>query len=583
MQSHPFCSTSTTTDQPQPIGAGKPRFLALILPMAITAACSSGFQKQPIIDYTIAANELPSEQPIETFQQEPVISAANDVTAMELAMALEKESMLLEPSMGAAMEKPSMETMAPAPLAANELPALTQAANAQTAAAQEALAQAEAAQTALAEAATAQAAEAQTALEQAAAAQAALAQATVAHTTAPTPELPELSSITATPLAANENTMAAEPAIGAALEVPLLSNLPAPVSSLRFKPAVYATAGLGISHLNPNTSAVAGFELNDPVAPSGQIAIGVDIAKRLSLELHSADYGSASLSPEGRINYHMNGVSALFYAGKDRYRRQGWNAFARLGYNQLENTPVGNVPFIRQTSQHASFGLGAEYNTRWGIGLRADAIAFDGDVQYGQLGMLYRMGPKPKQTKPQLAALDTDSNTAAPVLAAAMAEKTTAPATSVYKPSGFDTPEFAEPAIGQANSQPKDIVYKTTYAGGTDACTTINGTLNNVNFHTGSATLTSAAAVALIRIADTLKSCEHRQVTVSAHTDNQGSAHANSNLSKERAREVAIFLGRRGIAMNRLNAVAFGESRPIASNNTSEGRSLNRRVEMTVE
>ena len=49
-----------------------------------------------------------------------------------------------------------------------------------------------------------------------------------------------------------------------------------------------------------------------------------------------------------------------------------------------------------------------------------------------------------------------------------------------------------------------------------------------------------------------------------------------------RARTVAIYLGRRGVSMNRMRAVAYGESRPIASNDSPDGRMRNRRVELEV-
>lgn len=354
---------------------------------------------------------------------------------------------------------------------------------------------------------------------------------------------------------------------------------------LGFTPSIYTTAGIGVSRMNPDTSAAPGFDTNDNVDPSGQVALGVDIARFLSLEVHSADFGSTSLTPSGRVNFHVNGVSALVYAGRnlDRFRRRGLNAYARVGFNRIENSPVGsNVPFIEQSTNRASFGLGAEYTTRWGIGLRADVTAFDGDVQYGQVGLLYRLASKPR-VLPKLAA-------ATP----AEAPKLPAPNLPVAKKSNH-YPELAStiPALAAAkDAQPSPQSSELTLPGYTNnyqtgshnggGCSGLNGTLPDVTFLRGSANLTEGATRALDDIANTLSDCSDREIVVSAHTDNAGSAIDNNRLSKMRARTVAVYLSQRGIDKNRMRAVAFGESRPIASNASSEGRKRNRRVELEV-
>jgi len=355
-----------------------------------------------------------------------------------------------------------------------------------------------------------------------------------------------------------------------------------------FTPGVYASAGLGVSRINPDTSAAPSFDIADNVAAAGQVTIGVDVLKNLSVEVHSADFGSTALSPEGRVNFHVNGVSALLYAGKaaGRYRRNGWNGYARIGYNDIENTPVGNVPFIEQNSARGSFGVGVEYNTRRGLGFRADAIAYDGDVQYGQLGLLYRVGKKPKRPKlalaPELPAAPVAELPAAPVAQAAKPQ----PAAPVMTAPDATLKPAMKPAMKAAMKAESEVMLSritpNTSGSNHDGCTRLNGTVNDVTFRNGSAELTLAALDALDNVAHTLKGCADRKIVVSAHTDNSGSAFANDRLSKMRARTVAIYLGRRGVNMNRVRAVAYGESRPIASNNSADGRMRNRRVELEV-
>jgi OmpA-OmpF porin, OOP family len=71
-------------------------------------------------------------------------------------------------------------------------------------------------------------------------------------------------------------------------------------------------------------------------------------------------------------------------------------------------------------------------------------------------------------------------------------------------------------------------------------------------------------------------------VIIEGHTDSVGTEAYNQGLSERRARSVYNFFRQNGIAAARLQTVGYGESRPIASNDTEEGRALNRRVELKV-
>jgi len=69
-------------------------------------------------------------------------------------------------------------------------------------------------------------------------------------------------------------------------------------------------------------------------------------------------------------------------------------------------------------------------------------------------------------------------------------------------------------------------------------------------------------------------------VKIIGHTDNVGDDDYNMKLSKERAEDVLKLFNRKGISFNRLEAIAKGETEPIADNATDEGRELNRRIEV---
>ena len=115
-----------------------------------------------------------------------------------------------------------------------------------------------------------------------------------------------------------------------------------------------------------------------------------------------------------------------------------------------------------------------------------------------------------------------------------------------------------------------------------DPCEGISGVLDGVNFHSDSAELTGDSQLILNDVAYTLRDCSNAQIEVSAHTDSVGSEAYNQSLSDRRAESVASYLGARGINRMRLSPVAFGETSPIDTNETAEGRARNRRVELQV-
>ncbi len=80
-----------------------------------------------------------------------------------------------------------------------------------------------------------------------------------------------------------------------------------------------------------------------------------------------------------------------------------------------------------------------------------------------------------------------------------------------------------------------------------------------------------------------LKEYKSTLVTVAGHTDSSGADDYNMRLSQQRAQTVATYLNNNGVATERLAAVGYGESQPVASNDTAEGKARNRRVEITLD
>ncbi len=101
-------------------------------------------------------------------------------------------------------------------------------------------------------------------------------------------------------------------------------------------------------------------------------------------------------------------------------------------------------------------------------------------------------------------------------------------------------------------------------------------------FGFNSSDLTPATRTNLAELAGIMNKYPETEITVDGHTDSKGSDSYNQNLSLQRAGAVANYLVAQGINRSRMTTNGFGELRPIATNDTDEGRAKNRRVEVGI-
>ncbi len=101
-------------------------------------------------------------------------------------------------------------------------------------------------------------------------------------------------------------------------------------------------------------------------------------------------------------------------------------------------------------------------------------------------------------------------------------------------------------------------------------------------FDSGSSSLHPGAYDRLRTLARTLNNYPKSQIIIKGHTDAEGSERFNQTLSEQRADRVRSFLISEGVATSRITALGFGESLPVATNSTPDGRSQNRRVELEI-
>ena len=107
--------------------------------------------------------------------------------------------------------------------------------------------------------------------------------------------------------------------------------------------------------------------------------------------------------------------------------------------------------------------------------------------------------------------------------------------------------------------------------------------MKNIFFDFDKATLRPESTSELERLMKFLNDIPSMKIEIAGHTDSKGADDYNLKLSANRAQAVVDHLTKNGIASSRLTAKGYGETKPIAGNDTDEGRQLNRRTEFEIK
>jgi OOP family OmpA-OmpF porin len=105
----------------------------------------------------------------------------------------------------------------------------------------------------------------------------------------------------------------------------------------------------------------------------------------------------------------------------------------------------------------------------------------------------------------------------------------------------------------------------------------------NIRFQSGRATIDPDSASLLDRLIEAALRCPAAPIEIAGHTDVAGDEAANKSLSEKRAQAVADYLSHVGLPAERFTTIGYGSSKPIAPNDTDEGKAQNRRIEFTVK
>lgn len=392
-------------------------------------------------------------------------------------------------------------------------------------------------------------------------------------------------------------------------------NMEIPANDPSFRTRVYAGATMGNSHLTPDTSG-GDFHLDNGDDLGTQLRLGVDVHNMLAIELETSVLGTATLQEGGAdVSYSAASVNALIYGlngVQSRSRREGWSAYGRLGMGIVKR--ASQVNYIDGGGSGPIIGAGAEYGFSNGLGIRGEIVRFSSDAVYAGIGAVYRFGLTPGDVGRMLA------DAAEPALAS---RRTTVASDGrrLHRSSRIDRDaELAmsdeprrepsdEPALGAANGYKpgtvsgvarwRPVMYKDDHDrdGVRDlddhcadtgpnvivdptGCGLFDEVLADVIFKSGSHYLTARARGQLDKVAERLLDFPEARVRIIAHTDATGPADENMALSARRAESVVEYMQSQYVRELQLEALGLGETRPLASNRSVEGRKRNRRVEL---
>ena len=110
----------------------------------------------------------------------------------------------------------------------------------------------------------------------------------------------------------------------------------------------------------------------------------------------------------------------------------------------------------------------------------------------------------------------------------------------------------------------------------------VNLSSNTIHFATNSSLVSDDSRGTLVELGDILKKYPEDMIMISGHTDSDGAAEYNQRLSEMRAQAVADILIQTGVPSESISVYGYGETQPLAANDTPEDKALNRRVELAI-
>ncbi|HIQ07215.1 MAG TPA: OmpA family protein [Thiotrichaceae bacterium] len=338
----------------------------------------------------------------------------------------------------------------------------------------------------------------------------------------------------------------------------------------------YVGGAAGLSQLNPKTTGQ--YEVTDKSGFSSKVYAGVDISNQWGVEGFWTNLGESGVhdgnGDDASVKYSALGVNAIYHIPLENMPIK---PFAKLGVARF-NTRSEKPSTHHQENNFSLFaGLGVEYALNKQFRLRAEYDHFSKDVSQFNVGLNWspnNRDPLPLQEK-KTAVIPA----ALPIVAVA-----------TPKPELIRTVVINKPTVHTIVREP--IYIKAPVAPAPAPAPVKRTIVKKINSHlaggslfaTNSAQLTPIGRSKMIELRQQIKQLkmEISHVQIIGHTDSRGSIAHNLRLSQQRAESVARFLQSQGLQRSIMSVIGYGESRPIATNDTEYGRATNRRVEIRI-
>jgi len=373
----------------------------------------------------------------------------------------------------------------------------------------------------------------------------------------------------------------------------------------------YVGGGIGLGFLEPDDRRSV-WKVTDEHDTSLKLHVGYHFLPHFGAEISYHDLGAAGLkhrSPlindKGEMKYRTFAVYGTYHWHE---LDETWNYYAKAGLATIDNSSTdSNLDHRENRDFQVAMAAGVQYQFAPKWFSRAEFEAFDKDAKALSLSINYMFGKKAKP-KPKI---DTDKDGV--LDEADHCPNTQAGAKVDEKGCALDGDK--DGVIDFSDACPRTLAGVEVDSNGCerdddsdnivnrlDQCpdTTLGAKVDekgcyiilkeavtftlNVNFASQKTELDKASIAEVANLASFLKEYPQTKIELGGHTDSAGSAKYNQQLSEKRAAAVlSVLADYYSIDKKRLSSIGFGESKPIASNKTREGKAKNRRVEAKVE
>jgi outer membrane protein OmpA-like peptidoglycan-associated protein len=343
-----------------------------------------------------------------------------------------------------------------------------------------------------------------------------------------------------------------------------------------FNKCFYIGAGwLPATHVKPEGIA-SGWSTSDDSDAGYNIFAGWHFKPRWFVELGYADLGEAGLSNVNpsisgieNISYKIPSLHAGYYFLKPESQ---FNVYGKVGIATIQNEATTSlVPFDKQNSIGVSGGVGVQWRSQSsGLFARLAADFYDKDARSIAIMLGYYFGSTEKSSKKSAQYSAEPEVTPVPALA-----PVAVPVVASY--------DFDLDADGVIDGSDQCPGTRESIAVDEAGCSIFQVALQGVSFENNSAELKPGSEQVLDQAAQVIIASPGVRVEVQAHTDSVGSKKYNQNLSEKRASSVREYLISKGVSATQLESKGYGETDPVLSNETEDGRARNRRVELKVK